>query len=220
MQSDFIEKGFFEVILSTMRQENALALRVSLATGLRIGDVLALAPSALTDDNTVETVCQKTGKVFRGGLPAAIAERLRRNAGKKWLFPSPKDWKKHRTRQAVWNDLRKARQKCGVTENITPHSARKIFAVEVFKRDGLAEVQERLQHDNVTTSMIYALSNHISAEKEKAAHASRAQAPPALAADGSEAARRCRVFAEKLLKNEQVFVAIMEAAKAAFSEEA
>ena len=45
MRSDWIPKGEMSHILAALQPENRLACEVSLATGLRINDVLAMVPS-------------------------------------------------------------------------------------------------------------------------------------------------------------------------------
>ena len=150
------------MILSSMKKDNAFALRLSLATGLRISDVLALKPQqAVNRGGTwyIETTAQKTGKLVCAPVSEALARGLTRRRGFAWVFPSPKNSRKHRTRQAVWADVKAACKRLGIAENVTPHSARKIFAVGEFKKRGLQTVQDELQHDRVTTTLLYAFAD-------------------------------------------------------------
>ena len=69
MRSEWIPKGDFEHILAALSPENRLACEVSLATGLRIGDVLALTPEKVRKQRfTVRE--QKTGKTRTKLFPA------------------------------------------------------------------------------------------------------------------------------------------------------
>ncbi len=145
---------------------NARALLVSLSTGLRIGDVLALRHQDI-NGRMLTTVCQKTGKPFAAELPPNLANGLAEWNGSEWCFPSPRNPAKHRTRQAVWHDIKCAARKAGLSENITPHSARKIFAVDRFRKKGLNDVQIALQHDRPDTTLIYAFSNLLQGTKKE-----------------------------------------------------
>ena len=167
MRSDYVEREALVLLFSAMTRENALAVRVSLLTGLRIGDVLALRPSDVSDDGTISIVCQKTGKPFSGNVDAKTLRELRASSNSRWVFPSPVDGNKHRTRQAVWRNIKNAVARCGMRRNITPHTARKVYAVETFKKRGLNAVQTELQHDRVTTSMLYAFADAITAEASR-----------------------------------------------------
>lgn len=149
-------------MLDLMGRDNANAVRVSLATGLRIGDVLALKRANLSPNGEIRTICDKTGKAFAGAIPSKLAaEVLRRSDGAEWVFPSPSPRRKGlpRTRQAVWRDVKRAAKLCASPRNVSPHTARKIFAVEKFRKNGLSATQEALQHDHTETTLLYAFSD-------------------------------------------------------------
>lgn len=162
VKSQYIDKDRFEFLLAAMTvPDNALALRVSLETGMRIGDVLRLRAENVSEDGTINAIAQKTGKPIMARLSASTARLITARGAAGWVFPSPLDATKHRARQTVWRALKKAARLCGVRENTTPHSARKIYAVEEFRARGLASVQERLGHDRIDTSMIYAFADKL-----------------------------------------------------------
>lgn len=167
MKSEYIDPDKLKFILDLMMPDNANAVRVSLITGLRIGDVLALRQENIDQSGAVHTVCDKTGKPFEGEIPSGFACELKRRAGKDsvWLFPSPSPRRigKPRTRQAVWRDIKRAAKICAVPRNVTPHSARKVYAVDKFKKNGLEAAQTSLQHDRLATTLIYAFSDQIAA---------------------------------------------------------
>ena len=74
MRSEWVPKGEFEHILSALTPENRLACEVSLATGLRIGDVLLLTPQKVRKQRfTIQE--QKTGKTRYIRLPKELVER-------------------------------------------------------------------------------------------------------------------------------------------------
>ena len=142
-----------------MQPTNALALRVMLATGLRIDDVLSRKTEELVGDKLF-FVAKKTNKSGSVKLPKAIAERLRKNSNSTWLFPSPyKGGVKHLTRQAVFKDMQNATKHLDELPHVSPHSTRKTFAVELRKNEGIEAVQVALQHSDIGTTMLYALSD-------------------------------------------------------------
>lgn len=170
VKSEYINPEKFKFILDLMRPDNANAVRVCLITGLRIGDALALKRDQITEGGVISTVCDKTDKPFLGEIPSGLArELLRRAGGSEWLFPSPAPQSKgkHRTRQAVWYDIKRAAKICAVPRNVSPHTARKIYAVDKFRKDGLEAVQSSLQHDRLATTLIYAFSDQLVDESKK-----------------------------------------------------
>ena len=164
MRADYVNPAVLRFLMGYMQPDNALALEVSLQTGLRIDDVLS-APTSALHGNTLTVFEKKTGKEAVKSVSGAVAKRLRRNASFAFLFPSRKRGKRktpHKTRQAVFIDLRKAVERSGVEAHVSPHSARKSYAVDVFHDGGLPAVKEALNHDRELTSMLYAYSDQLS----------------------------------------------------------
>lgn len=159
-RSDYVKHSVFDKIYLAMQYENVLAVQVSLETGARIGDVVALRSENLSK-NTITYVAAKTLKTDKKSITPQLAERLRRNAGGGWLFPSRRSESGHRTRQAVWKDIRQACAHFGITGNISPHSARKTYAVTDYHAHGLNRAQKDLQHDNLNTTMLYVFSDQL-----------------------------------------------------------
>ena len=137
-----------------------LPFRIAELTGLRIGDVLKIRPGDVRKGGFVYTA-QKTGKRGFAALPdELIVALLRSSRLSRWCFPSPKDASKHLTRQAAWARVKRACEKAGVDpRGVSPHSFRKVFAVDLLGRSSLSEVQKALQHDRSTTTELYALSD-------------------------------------------------------------
>ena len=154
-----------ENVLRVLMPENRLAVRVSLHTGLRISDVLNLKPEQLKPQFWINE--QKTGKKKRVNLPGPLLEDLKKNAGKYWVFPGRNDPRKHRTRQAVWHDIKRAAEAFRLPQNVGTHSARKVYAVQLMDKYGdLERVRRALNHAKKypSTTKIYALAD---AELEK-----------------------------------------------------
>lgn len=160
MRSDYIENSVIELVLAKMGYENALAVRLSLATGLRIGDVLKARKSDF-EGNVLHFIAQKTNKKGACTLsPDFVKELLNNSGGSDYIFCG-RGGDKPRTRQAVYIDFKKAVKELGIKENATPHSARKIFAVEELKNKTFEEVQKELQHSNADVTMLYACADKL-----------------------------------------------------------
>lgn len=141
-----------------MSDEAWLPLWVSLETGLRIGDVVKLRRQNLQADG-LHYKAQKTGKNGVAKVSAALRRELSARRGK-WLFPSPYKAGKHITRQCAWARIKAACKRAGIeTEGVSPHSLRKVFAVELYREKGFRAVQEALQHRNAATTEIYSFAD-------------------------------------------------------------
>ena len=194
MRTEYITREKMELLLRAMSPENARVIRLSMDTGFRLSDCLSLRwrdlpadgktwdGSSCTPDgrptgcpmmthgaSIVLTEC-KTGKRREAVLTEKACDLLRRQWrlwGKSpWVFPG-RDWRKHRTRQAVWKDLKEVSRTLRidgkkVRENLGPHSARKIFAVDLYHRTGdLEAVRKALNHTDQAVTMLYALADQL-----------------------------------------------------------
>ena len=183
-----------ELLLRAMSPENARIIRLSMDTGLRLSDCLSLRwrdlpPDGRTWDGihldpdgrptgcpmmtpgaTISLTECKTGKHREVVLTEKASALLRRQwtlwGRSPWVFPG-RDWRKHRTRQAVWKDLKEVARTLRidgkkVRENLGPHSARKIFAVDLYRRTGdLEAVRKALNHSDQAVTMMYAFADEL-----------------------------------------------------------
>lgn len=168
MKTDYLTAEQFDQMFELMSYKNALALRVSLQTGLRIDDVLSLRPQDL-QGRTLRGTAEKTGKKFVKQIGSDLARELKKIGSNYFIFQHRLDPKRHRTRQAVWADVKKAAKLLKFDVNAAPHSARKNYGVEVFRKSGLSAARRALQHDSDATTMIYALSDKIVRNNKKTA---------------------------------------------------
>ena len=165
MRSEWVEDDTMRLILAAMMPANALAIEVSLYTGLRIDDVLALKTDQVRRTPRPYVRDSKTGKSHRIYLPAELRERMLSQAGRVWVWEGRTDWTRHRTRQAVYKDMRQAAQVFERTgrlrAHVSPHSARKSAAVRAYKKGGLAAAAALLQHDtgHPLVTLLYALAD-------------------------------------------------------------
>lgn len=159
MRSEYVLEQKLLQALDLLTDGNRLVMRVCLATGLRLGDVLALRTQQLAPQFYITEA--KTGKRRRVNLPGQLLVDLREQAGEEWVFPGAKPGK-HRTRQAVWKDLKRAAKALRIDRNLTPHSARKAYAVRLMEKYGeIDRVRRALNHDNEAVTVIYALADRL-----------------------------------------------------------
>lgn len=168
MRTDYLNPQIYNKLYAVMTYENVLALRISLETGLRIDDVLSLTVNQIIG-RTLRGTEEKTGKAYKKAVSADLSDRLKRLRPNKsgFLFPHRTDPTRHRTRQAVWANMKKAARLLGLKMNAAPHSARKTYAVEMFTDKGLEATQKALNHDRMSTTMIYAFSEMLCSKKQE-----------------------------------------------------
>lgn len=159
LRSDFVKKDVVGHILYALTEPNRLACQVALETGLRIGDVLAFKTSDMKK-NSFTIREEKTNKKRVVRLRECLKNELLSQAGKIYVFEHRTDPQRHRTRQAVYSDIKRSARLFRVKENISPHSLRKLYAVDLYqKTDNLKKVMQALNHDNDAVTMIYALAD-------------------------------------------------------------
>lgn len=165
LRTDWAPKGEIEHVLAALTPQNRLACEISLATGLRINDVLALKSEQIRKQRfTVRE--EKTGKTRMIYLPKDLQDRAIACGGKHFVFEGRCNGKTHRTRQAVFKDLKRVAKLFGIKENVAPHSLRKIYAVEEYQKHGnLKRVQKLLNHSNEAITQLYAFANVIDKRK-------------------------------------------------------
>ena len=161
MRADYIDPEVMEHVLAALMPANALAIRVSMATGLRISDVLEITTEQARRGRW--TVHEgKTGKGRRVRLPAVLQAAMLAQAGHIYVWEGRSDGRKHRTRQAVYKDIRRAATAYRLKEHVSPHTARKMYAVDSLRKYGsLAKVQRLLNHESEAVTMVYALADEL-----------------------------------------------------------
>lgn len=151
--------------MQCLTPDNALVCELALQTGWRIDDCLrlqsaALEQSASKTQHYITIIEEKTGKKSKKRLSKSLFDRLNANKGVYYVFQGRDDITKHRTRQAVWNDLKRARRALRLSANLSPHSLRKSYAVDMLKTSGdLDKVQRALNHSKQCDTLIYALAD-------------------------------------------------------------
>lgn len=164
IKTDYLLHQEVERVLAALTPSNRLVMRVCLHTGLRLGDVLALRPEQIAPHMWV-TEC-KTGKRKIVGLTSELRADLLHHAGQYWVFPARCDPKKHRSRQAVWRDVKRAAKLFRFPQNVAPHSFRKVYAVDLLRKYGdIDRVRRALNHSSDAVTMIYAMADKLLAQQ-------------------------------------------------------
>ena len=144
-------------VLAALMPQNRLIMEVILHNGARISDVLNLKTEQLAPSFWYTE--QKTGKRRRMGLPEPLLRRIKAQAGPVWAFPSNRG-DGHKTRQAVWADVKRAQKAFRLPQNIGTHSARKVYAVNLMRKYGSIEkVRRNLNHNSDSVTSIYAMAD-------------------------------------------------------------
>lgn len=161
MTAEYLLRREMDHVFAALTPANRLVCRVCVSTGLRVGDVVQLRTDQLKPQFWI--VEQKTGKRRRVNLAAPLLKDLREQAGRVWVFEGARGPDKHRTRQAVWRDVKRAARAFRLPQNVTVHSLRKVFAVDALgkAKGNVGKVQRALNHSDQATTMIYAMALQI-----------------------------------------------------------
>ena len=167
-----------EHVLRLLTPQNEIICRICLAHGLRVGDVLRLRTPQLRQQK-ITLREQKTGK----RRVIQISERLRKQAllysGDVYAFPNRLDPSRHRTRQAIWKDLKRAARALRMGAGVGTHSMRKSAAVRRYKACGdMRQVQRLLNHSDECITALYALADYVGDSRRGGGIAAAAVAEP------------------------------------------
>lgn len=159
MRARYLSQAEIDRLQAHMSSEAWLPLRVACATGLRVGDVVALRVWNLRD-NGIAYVAQKTGKAGFAPCPPSLVSAMYKQSRYGFCFPAKGKKRGHLTRQAVWARVKRACELAGVDDRgVSPHSFRKFFAVDLLSKSDLDTVREALQHSSVYVTEQYAFSD-------------------------------------------------------------
>lgn len=146
-----------ERVLSALMPQNRLIMRMVLRNGMRLSDALEFKIDNLKLAGWY--VEKKTGKRRRFGLDAALLADIRAQAGPEWAFPG-RNGQGHKSRQAVWADVKRAARAFRLRQNVAPHSFRKSYAVKLLAKYGdIDRVRRNLNHTSTSVTAIYAISD-------------------------------------------------------------
>lgn len=154
-------------MLAATTLEARLPFVIATETGLRVGDVVKLRWADIHGLD-VAFIAEKTGKPGHATLTpetAALLRRLRRGSVSPWVFPSSKRPGAHLTRQAVWKRVKASAHRAGLCpDGVSPHSFRKVYGVQTYRKFGLRAAQAGLQHSDLSTTELYTMSDWLTGE--------------------------------------------------------
>lgn len=153
-------------LLWALTPADKLICELCLATGWRIGDIVALTTqeldrALLMKRPSLHITEQKTGKRSTKAVSRDLLERMREQAGRVYVFEGRDDYRKHRTRQAVFYDIKRVASRFGIKLNLAPHSLRKNYAVWCYDNYGIERAKRELNHDNIECTLFYVLSREL-----------------------------------------------------------
>ena len=167
LRTDYIAPGDLEAVYRALTPQNELVLRVCEETGIRVSDALSIRTDELKQRFTITEM--KTGKRRRIRLRAALLDALKASAGRVYVFEGRLSAEKHRTRQAVWKDLKRAAEAFRIKANIAPHSVRKTYAVELARRGYSPEtIQHCLNHESAAVTALYLMAGLVAVDSRPA----------------------------------------------------
>lgn len=157
MTTEYLYQRELDRVLAALMPQNQLVVRVMLHTGMRLSDALNLRSEGLAMSGWY--IESKTGKKRRYGLPKPLYEAIMEQAGPEWAFPGRKPGT-HKTRQAVWKDIKRAAVAFRLPQNVGAHSMRKVYAVRLMEKYGKIErVRQNLNHSSASVTSIYAMAD-------------------------------------------------------------
>lgn len=146
---------------------------LALVTGWRVDDILSLTTEqvkkCLESSRHKLTITEmKTKKKSSKTIPVELLRRLVEQSGIVYCFEGRDDYRKHRTRQAVFIDLKKSAKRFKININLAPHSLRKNYAVYLREQGKTAEqIKKELNHNNITTTLLYMLADELNQKYRK-----------------------------------------------------
>lgn len=137
----------YQQLRKALPWRDSLACAIMADTGLRISDVLGIRRDDLAPDMDVTE--RKTGKTRRVHLSPDTYMELQAYLR---THTSPMVIPCHRA--TLWRSIVRAADAFG-WRHISPHSLRKLYAVEYCTRHGLQATQAELMHTNIMTTLAY-----------------------------------------------------------------
>lgn len=148
MRTRPINRSQLRALLGLLPDAAALAVRISADTGLRISDVLAIRVSDIAPTMRVresKTGKERAVKLSADTLDAAISYAKHGHA---MLIP--------RNRSTIYRQIRHAANTLGMP-HVSMHSVRKYYARQYCRKHGLDATQREMQHDYLSTTLLYVL---------------------------------------------------------------
>ena len=169
LKSDYVSNEEAEKLISSLPYEYRGIVYAAVETGFRIGDLCsAKAWNFDKNESTLTIVEQKTGKSRTVGVTPKLLRVLEGLDGRgietlcyrTYLFDH--DGHKPISRSTIWRWVTRTWERLHKDEerNITPHSFRKLYAVNRRKCGAkLGDISADLNHERIETTMLYAFAD-------------------------------------------------------------
>lgn len=139
---------------------------IAVTTGLRISDILRLSASVVRTKNFLVHEA-KTGKDRVIELDKSVKFVIRQyvqihglSADDFLIYSNRSALNKPMSRAWAYRLTKEAASRCGL-KNVSPHSFRKTFAKEFYKRVGgnIEATKSKLNHDYISTTLLYLIDD-------------------------------------------------------------
>lgn len=154
-------------ILSALQGADWVLSLLLAETGYRLDDVMHLRVWQLRGDR-LSIVERKTGHTrectIRGGLGDVLKAYTAGRSSLAYAFPALRRYGRRKMhRSTYWRHFQRACEWCGYEGcGYTPHSLRKVYAVNALARTGsLRAVQADLGHTSIGVTALYALADRV-----------------------------------------------------------
>lgn len=145
------------MFISALNKKLRYIYLLGISTGLRISDIVSLKKEVLhIKEPTIKE--QKTGKSKRIYIPIKTRNGLfdiAKTSQNEYIFYSPYSKSGHISRQYVWKTFKKVAKNLNIEINMGTQSMRKRYAKRLYDNHNLNYVKNKLNHDSVTTSLLY-----------------------------------------------------------------
>jgi integrase/recombinase XerD len=148
------------LITAAGSKRSRLIIRTLYSTGLRVSELIGLAPTDVERTGFLTVRSGKGKKMRRTVVDPLLARELAERAGTMFLFEGPRGALSARNIQSI---LANASRRAQLTKHVTPHTLRHSFATHLLEQGtSIRVIQELLGHENLQTTQIY---THISDEE-------------------------------------------------------
>lgn len=158
MRVDKLTKAQAASIADYLRPPYRMIWEIGITTGLRISDILQLTYRQIRRRD-IKIRERKTGKIRRIYIRKHIAQDINLYCTRHKIIDDDRVFSV--SRQQVWRALKRAAARAGIDVNIGSHTMRKTYsALYIQSGHSIRDLQQRLNHDNITDTINYLLSNN------------------------------------------------------------
>lgn len=154
-----VDKENYKDFINHLNFKNKVIYELGISTGLRISDIIRLKKHILSvKEPTIKE--KKTKKSKRFYIKSDLRKDLNKIAESslnEFIFYSAKSKSGHISRQAVWKAFKIAANKANIKINIGTQSMRKRYAKNLNYNHSYKYIQNKLNHDNISTAMLYCM---------------------------------------------------------------